>query len=64
VRGKVYLYVEINLKGIKESKQCSNVIAEFGIGNAAVSRRPAAQVGCLVRFLFASKEGGLETYVK
>jgi hypothetical protein len=39
--------------------------AEFGIGNAAdVSCRPAAQVSCLVHFLFASKEVGLEANAK
>jgi hypothetical protein len=39
--------------------------AEFGIGNAVdVSYLPAAQVSCLVHFLLASKEVGLEANAK
>jgi len=50
VRGGVCRHIEINLKEIKESKFCSYKIAEFGIGNAEVSCRPAAEVSCLVHF--------------
>jgi hypothetical protein len=65
MRGEVYRNIEVNLVEIKESKFYPKVIAELGVGNAAVSCRPAAQVSCCsVRFLFASKEGGLEANVK
>ena len=44
MRGTAYRNIEINLKEIKESKFHSNMIAEFGVGSAEVSCRPAAQI--------------------
>ena len=64
VRGEVCRDVEMNLKETEESKLCLNVIGGFGIGSAAVSCRPAAQVSCLIRLLLASKDGGLEANAK
>ena len=40
------------------------MIAAVGIGNAAVPYRPVAQLSCLLHFLFARKEVGLEANAK